>query len=423
MQLTDTLERDFNAEFDRLLTGSGDGPVALAVSGGGDSMALLALAAVWAETRRRSLSVVSVDHGLRPEAAEEIVLVKDLCGRLGLSHAVLRWSGWDGTGNLQDQARQARKDLIGGWAVENGVRVVATGHTLDDQAETFLMRLARGSGVDGLSAMFDSELFNDIRWVRPLLAVSRTDLRSYLRAKGIGWAEDPSNLDPAYARVRFRQAAEQLAALGLDAKTLAATAGRMQRARHALECATRDLAAGVAQATDIGTVKLDRQGFLAAPEELQLRLLSHAIGWVSRQDYRPRLEPLQQALAAVAAGRNATLGGCIIVTGENAPIEVCREPNAVQPSSDLAALFDSRWQVRCDPAAGAGLTLRALGEDGLLHCPDWRDSGYSRWALMGSPSAWQNDELIAAPFAVRSRTCEVNLLPRRQSFLTSIVKH
>ena len=423
MQLTDTLERDFKTEFDRLLNGSGEGPVALAVSGGGDSMALLVLAAGWAQERRRSLSVVSVDHGLRPEAADEIALVKNLCDRLGLRHAVLRWSGWDGTGNLQDQARQARKRLIGAWAAENGIAVVATGHTLDDQAETFLIRLARGSGVDGLSAMFDSEVFNDIRWIRPLLSVSRADLRSYLQAKGIGWADDPSNLDPTYARVKFRLAAEQLAALGLDAKTLAGTAARMQRARHALELATRDLAAGAAQATDIGTVRLDRNTFLAAPEELQLRLLSHAIGWVSRQDYRPRLEPLQQALAAIAAGRNATLGGCIIVTGETALIEVCREPNAVQPSTDLTAPFDNRWQVRCDAATGPGLALRALGDDGLQQCPGWRDSGYSRWALMGSPSVWQKDELIAAPFAVTSRTCEVNLLPRPQSFLTSILKH
>lgn len=423
MQLTQKLEREFDAEFTRLVTGAGDGPVGLAVSGGGDSMALLALASVWAETRGRALYVVIVDHGLRPEAADEIELVKNLCDRLGCRHTVLRWSGWDGAGNLQDQARQARKQLIGRWAADNGIAVVATGHTLDDQAETFLMRLARGSGVDGLSAMFDSEDFDGLRWIRPLLPVSRADLRAYLQDRGIGWAEDPSNLDTAFARVKFRLAAEQLAALGLDAKTLAATAIRMQRARHALELATQDLARDVAQATGIGTVKLDRKGFLEAPEELQLRLLSHAIGWVARQDYRPRLEPLQQALAAVGAGRNATLGGCILVTGENAPIEVCREPNAVQPSDDIAALFDSRWKLRCKLASGGGFRLRALGEDGLQQCPGWRDSGYSRWALLGSPSVWQNDELIAAPFAVRSRTCDVSLVPQPQSFLSSILKH
>lgn len=423
MQLTQELEREFNAEFDRLLTGTGDGPVGVAVSGGGDSMALLALAVSWAETRKRSIHAVGVDHGLRPEAADEIALAANLCGQIGCRHTVLRWSGWDGSGNLQDQARQARKQLIGRWAQEQGISVVATGHTLDDQAETFLMRLARGSGVDGLSAMFDSETFDDLRWIRPLLSVSRADLRSYLQGKNIGWADDPTNLDPAYARVKFRQAAEQLAELGLDARTLAATAGRMQRARHALELATTDLARDAAQATDIGTVKLARKEFLDAPEELQLRLLSHAIGWVARQDYRTRLEPLQQALAALAGGRNATLGGCILVTGQTAPIEVCREPNAVQPSKGVDALFDNRWQVRCAPGTGGDLTLRALGEDGLLECPGWRDSGYSRWSLLGSPSVWQNDELIAAPFAVRSRTCDVSLVPQPQSFLTSILKH
>lgn len=422
MQLTEILERDVRAGLSRLLSGAPGGPLGVAVSGGGDSMALLALAAGWAETQGHTVVAASVDHGLRRESADEIALAADLCTRLGLRHNVLRWTGWDGTGNLQDQARQARRRLIGGWAASAGVAAVATGHTLDDQAETFLMRLARGSGVDGLSAMFPSETFDGLRWIRPLLGVARSDLRAYLREQGILWAEDPSNRDPAFARVRFRQAAAQLAALGLEATTLASTATRMQRARHALELATRDLAAKVAQATEIGSVTLDRAGLLAAPEDLQLRLLSHAIGWVARQEYRTRLEPLQQTLSAIAERRTLTLGGCIVVTGDGALTEVCREPNAVRPAHDLAALFDGRWRLRC--SAGAGdLTLRALGEDGLTRCADWRDSGYSRWALLGSPSVWQNDELIAAPFASRTRICDASLVPPPQSFLSAIVKH
>jgi tRNA(Ile)-lysidine synthase len=127
-------------------------------------------------------------------------------------------------------------------------------------------------------------------------------------------------------------------------------------------------------------------------------------------------------LAAVSEGRNATLGGCIIVAGETAPIEVCRESNAVQSSRETGALFDNRWKVLCAVDAG-GMTLRALGEDGLLQCPGWRDGGYSRRALLGSPSLWQNDELIAAPFAGRSRFCDISLVPPPQSFLSSILKH
>jgi tRNA(Ile)-lysidine synthase len=422
MQLTDRIERAAQTEFARLLTGGGDGPVGMAVSGGGDSMALLVLAADWASAEGRDLRAVSVDHGLRPEAVEEIALVEDICAIYGIPHSTLRWTGWDGTGNLQDRARQARHDLIREWADVNDVCAVATGHTLDDQAETFLMRLARGSGVDGLSAMYDAEVFEGLRWVRPLLRSRRADLRDYLKSRNVVWAEDPTNEDPGFDRVKFRQAAGALAELGLDAPTLAATADRMQVARQALEQATHDLAAQIAQPTDIGTVRIDRVGLLAAPPELQLRLLAHAIGWVSRQGYRTRLEPLRLALAAISDNRNATLGGCIVAVEKKAGVEVCREPKAVPESQDASALFDGRWRIEADLASGNRL-LRALGEEGLAQCPGWRDSGYSRRALMASPSLWQNGELLAAPFVFKTPACEVSLAPQLNSFLTTIMKH
>ena len=130
-------------------------PTALgvAVSGGGDSVALLCLMADWAAPREVRLAAATVDHGLRPEAAAEAAGVAALCGRLGLAHATLRWEGWDGRGNLMDAARRARRRLLADWAAEQGLAAVALAHTRDDQAETVLMRLARGAGVDGLSAM------------------------------------------------------------------------------------------------------------------------------------------------------------------------------------------------------------------------------------------------------------------------------
>jgi tRNA(Ile)-lysidine synthase len=422
MFLTPDIENAVAGRFSSLLSGAGDGPVAVAVSGGGDSTALLALAAKWREQSNRQVLAVSVDHRLRPEAMAELQQVAELAAELGIPHTILTWQDWDGTGNLQDTAREARRSLIRDWAKTQGVVAVATGHNLDDQAETVLMRLARGSGVDGLAAMYPQEEFDGLNWIKPLLNLSRQELRAYLSERKIDWSEDPSNKDPSFDRVRFRQAAKVLADLGLDAKTLASTAKRMKNARHALEVATLDLAQEVAEPTDIGSVKLDREKFAAAPYEVQARLLAHALRWISRQQYRPRLDALEQALAAVLAGRNFTLHGCLVAAGKGRFLEVCREPAAIPICPARSGLFDQRWQVRIGDVPGDA-TLGPLGEAGLSALPDWRATGHSRWALLGAPSLWQKDELIAAPFVVTSDTCEVLLVPDVENFFTSILTH
>ena len=148
----------------------------VAVSGGGDSTALLVLLDDWRRDGGPELAVATVDHGLRPEAAAEAAEVAALCGRLGVPHETLAWR-WDGKGNLSDAARRGRLRLIAGWANGRGIGMVAQGHTADDQAETFLMRLARGSGVDGLAAMAARRTAEGVAWVRPLLQVRRGEFR------------------------------------------------------------------------------------------------------------------------------------------------------------------------------------------------------------------------------------------------------
>ncbi|MGB3147286.1 MAG: tRNA lysidine(34) synthetase TilS, partial [Paracoccaceae bacterium] len=196
------------------MTPGRDKRLGVAVSGGGDSMALLHLLADWRKAGGPELLAVTVDHGLRPEAAAEAGFVADHCLGLGIAHETLCWTGWDGRGNLPDQARRARYRLIVGWARRHGLARVALGHTLDDQAETVLMRLLRGSGVDGLSAMADCRVEAGIAFCRPLLSVQRQDLRHYLTARSVPWLEDPTNDDPDYDRVKARQALATLAGLG-----------------------------------------------------------------------------------------------------------------------------------------------------------------------------------------------------------------
>jgi len=154
--------------------------IGVAVSGGSDSMALLDLLCHWGEEEGVRVSAATVDHGLRVEAKAEAARVAAFCVARGIPHDILIWDGWNGTGNMQAEARSARFELLAEWSRIRGIDVVALGHTSDDQAETFLMRLARKSGVDGLAGMSRDITRHGIRFVRPLLRQSRLALQDYL---------------------------------------------------------------------------------------------------------------------------------------------------------------------------------------------------------------------------------------------------
>jgi len=369
----------------------------VAVSGGSDSLALLCLLDNWRRAGGPDLSVATVDHGLRPEAAEEAAMVAGICERLGLPHRVLHWQGWEGEGNLPDRARQARYGLLADWARSEGIGTVALGHTRDDQAETFLMRLARGSGVDGLSAMAPRREALGIEWVRPLLSVRRAALRNMLQSRGVTWVEDPTNTDPASARVKARQALTLLAPLGLGTDRLADTAMQMARARVALEGAAADLARTCVRVAN-GDVLIDRAALAAAPKELRLRLLARAIGWIASTPYPPRLAALTEAATAVIAGKRRTLGGAIL-TGGAQRIRVAREYRAAQGKvAAPGAIWDARWQVTGPFAPGD--EVRALGPSGLAALPGNRTAvDLPSTSLWSSPAVFREGRLIAAPLA------------------------
>ena len=378
------------------------GPVlGVAVSGGGDSVALLRLARDWAAGAGRRLAAITIDHGLRPEAAAEAEAVARLCADWRIPHAIRRWDDPRGAGNLQDRARAARRRLIAAWAAEAGIAAVALGHTRDDQAETFLLRLARGSGVDGLAAMAPATRAEGVLWLRPLLDIDRASLRAMLRAEGIPWAEDGSNADLRFDRIRMRSALPGLAGLGLGPARLAATAAAMGRARAALEAATADLAARAARPQPFGDVTLDPGGMAAAPEELRLRLLSGTLAWVAGSRYRPRLARVVEADALIGAGRSfhgLTLHGCVLRPVRGG-IAVRREPARAGPAVAAGeGCWDNRWTIDSAPPPGLtpGLTLGALGPDGLAQAPNWRGLGVSRETLVTTPALRDGGQIRAS---------------------------
>ena len=295
----------------------------LAVSGGGDSTALLVLAARWAKRLKRApkLIAVTIDHGLRPEGAREAAAVKRLARRLGVAHRILRWRGTKPKTGLQEAARSVRYRLLGQAAAKAGCAHILTAHTLDDQAETVLFRLARGSGLVGLAGMAHVSPLpmgaDRIAFLlRPLLRIPKARLLATLRAAGISHSEDPSNRDPRFTRSRLRELMPHLAREGLNAHGLSRFAARMRRADRAIEVAVgaaRDVLAPEPW-PEGGPVRFETARFTNLPAEVALRLLAGAILHAGNEGpvELAKLESLYEAMRQTASRLRRTLAGALV---------------------------------------------------------------------------------------------------------------
>lgn len=391
----------------------------VAVSGGGDSVALLHLAVRALSESGCTVMAATVDHGLRPGAGAEAEAVAGLCADLGVAHETLHWRGWDGQGNLQDRARRARYGLLTEWAAGHDISLLLTGHTADDQAETVLMRLGRSSGVSGLSGMAARREMGGVTLLRPLLRIARADLRCYLRRQEVAWAEDPSNDDVAFDRIRVRQALEVLEPLGLTTDVLIDVAQNMAQAREALGRYAH-FVSQVAIEFDRGDVLIDGFTFGTLPEEIRRRLLIAATDWIAGSEYPPRRAAVEEAMNGIAQGSDTCLGGCrILQQGEH--LRVCRELAATQDSVPGSEIWDGRWRFHGPETSDS--EVRPLGETGLQSCPGWRDTGRPHAALTASPSLWVGDELVAAPLAGFDDGHQLELIRSPDDLYDAILSH
>ena len=334
----------------------------LAVSGGPDLTALMYLAARWRARLDRApqLVAVTVDHGLRPQARREAADVKRLAKRLGVAHRTVRWIGAKPLTGLQQAARTARYRLLATAAMRFRARVVLTAHTLDDQAETVLLRMARGSGLSGLAGMarrVPLAALMEPDWrpgrpagsgssaiadpfgadtaanatatgehpavlARPLLDITKARLIATLNEAGIAFAVDPSNADPRFTRARLRKLLPVLAEEGLTARRLTELARRVQRSEAALEAMVNAAAKRLVVTGTGARIAMGRDIWQDLPDEIVLRLLGRAIGTVG--DEGPvelgKLESLNDALMEMARSGvprfRRTLAGAMVSVGD-----------------------------------------------------------------------------------------------------------
>jgi tRNA(Ile)-lysidine synthase len=339
-----------SAEAEKLFADLAQYPaLVLAVSGGPDSTALLVLAARWRARLRRGpkLLAVTVDHGLRPESAAEAKAVARVAKSLKVLHRIVRWSGAKPATGLQAAARAARYELLAAAARRAGARHILTAHTRDDQAETVLFRLARGTGLTGLAGMARTAPIpaaganhrppahrsrsirhngssdpggDDLVVVRPFLTLPKARLIATLAAGKIGFTDDPSNTDPRFTRARLREVMPRLAAEGLDAAKFSLLAQRAARAEAAIEAAVLAALPGVSltEWSNSGPIMLDLGRFDDLPAEVALRLLGRAIAEVGQEGTLElgKLEGLFEALKGRKQGGNGrfrrTLAGAVV---------------------------------------------------------------------------------------------------------------
>ena len=378
--------------------------IALAVSGGADSMALMALAARWAAGRAGApeLVVLSVDHGLRPEAAAEAQGVRAFAARLGLSCHILRWQGQKPDSGIQQAARTARYGLMGRWCAAHGA-ALATAHNLEDQAETFLMRLSRGSGLRGLAAMAPQGRLEGFPVVllRPFLDVPRARLEASLRAMGLAWVEDPSNRDEAFERVRLRRLLGHLAEAGIPPRAMARSAARLGRAEAALEQLAAQALEEDFTCHAAGWGELALEPFLARPEEVRIRVLAALVAAFGAGG-RVRLaavEGLEEWLRG-GPGRGRTLGGAHLAR-RRGHLVIGREPGRLSARIVLSpqapeGVWDGRFALRAE-GLKAALEVLPLKAARLPRGFPPRPDGLPAFVWQGLPVLCQGAQAVACP--------------------------
>jgi tRNA(Ile)-lysidine synthase len=302
----------------------------VAVSGGPDSTALLYLLARWRAALKSGpkLIVCTVDHGLRKESGAEARAVGKLARKLKAQHRILQWRGRKPKSGLQQAARQARYRLLADAAADAKARHIVTAHTLDDQAETVLIRLTRGSGLTGLSGMARTaplpiDVAEGLALARPFLSVPKSRLIATLRRAKIGFAEDPSNQNTQFTRVRLREAASVLAREGLSAHRLSLFARRVRRADAAIEAMVESAFRTLQIASTGKGICFAAAELQSLPEEVVLRVLGRTIGIAGNEGpvELGKLEGLLTGMLGAHAMRRTLAGALVTRRGGMVQIE------------------------------------------------------------------------------------------------------
>lgn len=387
-----------------------DKPIALAVSGGPDSTAMMQIAAFSKKIENYKVTVLVVDHGLRKESKNEARLVSKNAKLLGFNAKILRWEGTKPKTRIQEIARKTRYRLMTAWCKKEGIEKLFLAHHLDDQVETFLMRLGKGSGVDGLAVMNFLTEISSLQLVRPFLEIPKSRFLDILDHSNLKWISDPSNSNLNYKRSRIREILPILSKEGINSKQIGLVIKRMQSAKNALNSQTKKLLEKYLSSNEGVAYFLDKNLFQEIKDkEILLRVLEKIIMNISGSIYPPRRNKLENILIWLLKENNAlarTLNG-VVVRKRKGEFIFYREPDDCYKSAVTMPLttryncWDDRFFIKANKSNN--FQIRALGNAGtkvlkekkILKRQGFQNVPLSAWKT--APGIWSKKRLISVP--------------------------
>jgi tRNA(Ile)-lysidine synthase len=389
--------------------------LAVAVSGGPDSLALAILADRWARERHGRICALTVDHRLRPESGTEIRLLNSWLSARAIKHEILAWCADKPRSGIQEAARAARYKLLAEWCREHGCLHLLTAHQCEDQAETHLIRRRAHSGADGLAGMSAIRESADYRILRPLLGVARARLLALLEAERQPFVTDPSNSDLTFERSRLRDAGA--VPVGADLAAALSRIGKLGRERAAHERKCDQLVARTVVLHPAGFAVID-PGLVSASSESAERALQAIVATIGGKPYRARRESVARfrGMLADAASRGYTLGGCRFVRWRHRVLvlrELAAAAGPVRLTPGRSVLWDGRFSVALPEAATEAVTIGYLGQSGVValnrRWPEKRRGSMPRLLYPILPAVWDTKGIVAVPHLGRLREARMVL--------------
>jgi tRNA(Ile)-lysidine synthase len=393
-------------------------------------MAMMHLVARWCDllgTARAKVTVLTVDHRLRPGSEAEARLVAASASALGFASHILAWDADKPQTAVQSAARAARYALLTDTCKTLGIPALLTAHTLDDQAETFVMRLKRGSGLNGLAGIPLETSLHGVSIIRPLLAFRKSTLVRHLKECGQPFVDDPSNDSPRFERGRLRPTMRALQKAGVSAAAMALSARRLQRCRTAFDALVqRDINHALA-VSPLGELRLPSVLYMNAPEEMQVRYLAAMLQLMRGEAFTLNLSKLETAASLLHTdGDRITLAGCLAVR-ESDSICVAREVGRMGENGLIlepggSAVWDNRYRVTLDSSAPSPVNVRELSPSGWQsirkHMTGIKANSIAYHAALATPAAYVGERLVASLLApANGAAFQATLLPRFAPYL------
>lgn len=373
--------------------------VAVATSGGPDSLALALLAHQWAKDLGGKAIALTVDHRLRRSSTAEAHQVKAWLEARGMEHHILTWERESKPLQtaIQATAREARYQMLSQWCKDHGVKHLLTAHHAQDQLETFMIRLSKGSGLKGLTGTQKIVPTGFGRILRPLLTIDPNDLKATLKHLNQPFIQDPSNENEDFTRVRWRRLLPALGAEGLTPTTLQETLERLNHAQRLIDQYISSLLRQYVSLSPHGYAIFNKEGLQESPEAFE-EMLKRILATIGTRDYPVRRQALHRAMGAMHAGQSFTLAGCQIIH-KTKEFWVVREPAAMEEdilvTQPGAYLWDHRFLVNvskdipCRIAALREKGIQTLGADAKKNL-----EAIPHIVLQTLPALWREEELL-----------------------------